>query len=159
MSGGSRGRRWLTALLVFGGVVFGMVLAGGLDWTPAGFGATNDALAVRVAAGEGSLPGFAGLAEAVAPTVASIRSVSFQASPHGEGEGTDPFDFFFGPRRRPGPAPERPDGAPEERDPDELRSEAGGSGFVISSDGLIATNYHVIEGASELMVTLGDERR
>lgn len=161
MSGGSRGRRWVTALLVLGGVVFGMVLAGGLDWTPAGFGATNDALAVRIAPPEGSLPGFADLAEAVAPTVASIRSVSFQASPRGNGEGgVDPFDFFFGPRRRPGPAPERPDATPDDRSgPDELRSEAGGSGFVISPEGLIATNYHVIEGASELMVTLGDERR
>jgi serine protease Do len=158
---GTRGRRWATVLMVVGGVAFGMVLAGGLEWTPAGFSATAADGAVRVTGSAGSLPGFADLAEAVAPTVASIRSVSFQASPRdGEGGPTDPFDFFFGPRRRDSPVPERPGpGEEEPRSNDELRSEAGGSGFVISSDGLIATNYHVIEGASELMVTLGDERR
>jgi serine protease Do len=160
---GTGGRRWLTALLVVGGVVFGMVLAGGLSWTPAGFGAVSQDAdgAVRVTGTGGGLPGFAELAEAVAPTVASIRSVSFQTSPHGEGRsGDEPFfDFFFGPRRRPAPEQPGPRREGEPQDPGELRSEAGGSGFVISADGLIATNYHVIEGASELMVTLGDERR
>jgi serine protease Do len=169
---GKRGRV-TAALLVFGGVAFGMMLASGLQWTPPGFGATaqDGSGAVRVAAGSASgLPGFADLAEAVAPTVASIRSVSFQASSQGaRGRGSEPFfDFFFGPRdRRPGPgqpAPRR-EGDDEEnpgedpRGDEELRSEAGGSGFLISPDGLIATNYHVIEGASELLVTLGDERR
>ena len=165
---GSRSRRWLTVLLVFGSVVFGMVLASGLSWTPEGFGQIGGSGAVRVAAsGRGGLPGFADLAEAVAPTVASIRSVSYQTSPHGEGPGrgqNEPFfDFFFGPRRRPGPEGQQPGPRDpreqEDGDGSELRSEAGGSGFVISPDGLIATNYHVIEGASELMVTLGDERR
>ena len=37
--------------------------------------------------------------------------------------------------------------------------EAGGSGFLISPEGLVATNFHVIEGASELMVQVGDDPR
>ena len=156
-----RGRRWASLLLVLGAVVFGMVLAGSLEWTRPGFGAIGQEVgAVSVSGRGGALPGFADLAEAVAPAVVSIRSVSFQEAPNAEsrGEGDPFFDFFFGPRRRPRegeptPGPERP------QQPQEFRSEAGGSGFVISPDGLIATNHHVIEGASELMVQLGDDPR
>src|SRR5436190_1629115 len=43
-----------------------------------------------------------------------------------------------------------------EQQPDEFRSDAGGSGFVISPDGLIVTNNHVIEGATTVKVHLGD---
>ena len=165
-----RGRRWGTVLLVAGAVAFGVILAGALDWTPAGWGAQGaDAGAVVLRGGRGGLPGFADLAEAVAPAVVTIRAVSFREEPEGrghasqeDGDETDGaqgnpndqfFDFFFGPHRRNRPGPEQGPG------PQEFRSEAGGSGFVISGDGLIATNYHVIEGASELMVTVGDDPR
>ena len=92
-----RGRRLASALLVLGAVVFGMVLAGGLDWTTPGFGAIGqDAGAVAVTGRGAALPGFADLAEAVAPAVASIRSVSFQEAPGGEGgrgEGENEHDL------------------------------------------------------------------
>jgi serine protease Do len=170
----------MLVLTTLGAVAFGVVLAGSVDWSPAGFGATGEqgAVSVRAARG-GALPGFADLAEAVAPAVVTIRAVSFQeapsgpSSPHGKG---DPFyDFFFGPKKRDngggngderedgGAAEQPPSGLPERSSPSggaqEQRSEAGGSGFVIQGDGLIATNYHVIEGASELMVTVGDDPR
>jgi S1-C subfamily serine protease len=35
---------------------------------------------------------------------------------------------------------------------------ASGSGFIISSDGFIVTNHHVIEGATEIKVSLADGR-
>ncbi|HET9768791.1 MAG TPA: trypsin-like peptidase domain-containing protein [Thermoanaerobaculia bacterium] len=170
-----RGRRWGTALLVAGAVAFGVALAGSVDWTPAGWGAADDKEAVSVHAGRGGLPSFADLAEAVAPAVVTIRAVSFQEAPEGRGSPADDdadgaaggdgkgdgrgnendpfFDFFF-PHRRDQPGPDRGPQSPRE-----FRSEAGGSGFVISGEGLIATNYHVIEGASELMVTVGDDPR
>jgi serine protease Do len=66
--------------------------------------------------------------------------------------GVDPFEFFFpdpsDPRRRGGQQQQ-----PEEDD--ERRQESGGSGFIISSDGYILTNNHVIEGASKVEVHYG----
>lgn len=53
------------------------------------------------------------------------------------------YDFFFGPRQR------------------QYRSEPQygyGSGVIISEDGYIVTNYHVIETADEIEVTLNDGR-
>jgi S1-C subfamily serine protease len=38
----------------------------------------------------------------------------------------------------------------------EVEGEAAGSGFVLSNDGFVVTNNHVIEGASDITVTLGD---
>ncbi len=59
------------------------------------------------------------------------------------GEIRDPFEFFFGPRER--------DEKPE--------PETGfGSGVIISEDGYIVTNAHVITGADEIEVTLHDQR-
>ena len=62
----------------------------------------------------------------------------------------DPFEFFFGPPRR-----ER--GTPEDDGGQEFRSESGGSGFVISADGLVITNNHVVRDADRVVVVLGDE--
>ena len=62
--------------------------------------------------------------------------------------------------------PEFPDGSPLEqfneffgRDPDGFSQQGSlGSGFVISSDGLIVTNYHVITGADEINAVFSDGR-
>ena len=65
-----------------------------------------------------------------------------------------------------GSLPTFPDGSPLEqfneffgRDEDGFRREGSlGSGFVVSSDGLIITNNHVITGADEIEVIFSDER-
>lgn len=62
----------------------------------------------------------------------------------------DPFfDFFFGQR-----APQRQQ--PQSSDPAPVGS---GSGVIISSDGYIVTNNHVIDKADEITVTLNDKRQ
>src|SRR3546814_8482690 len=56
-----------------------------------------------------------------------------------------PFEEFF---KRFG----SPQGQPESR-----HATALGSGFIIDADGYVVTNNHVIDGASEVTVRLGDE--
>ena len=46
----------------------------------------------------------------------------------------------------------------EERNPPERNIQSGGSGFIISSDGYVLTNHHVIEDASEITISLNDRR-
>ncbi|MEM6455964.1 MAG: trypsin-like peptidase domain-containing protein [Acidobacteriota bacterium] len=146
-----RGRQALTFLLIFGAVVFGMVLAGGMQWTPVGW-AQDDPGPVTVDARAGGigLPSFADLAEAVSPAVVSVEVSSIETVPRGRGRGVDPFEFFFGPRRE-RQNPDSEGDAPRTR----RRSESSGSGFVISADGLIVTNHHVIDDADRVNVRLG----
>ena len=144
-------RGFLTALLIFGAVVFGMVLAGGLDVTSESTGSPSPALEGQASpepalAVTNGFPDFAELAERVAPAVVSIEAHSFEKSSGRRGR-VDPFEFFFGPPRR----NQEPEGNDRE-----FRQDSGGSGFVVTADGLVITNNHVIDGADELKVHLGD---
>ena len=78
------------------------------------------------------------------------RSVDVQSDPF-EDFFSDPFGFFGNPGSR-----ER--GGTQRRQVQTPRREASGSGVIISSDGYIATNNHVVDGADELTVTLNDNR-
>jgi serine protease Do len=164
-------RQLTTFLLVLGAVIFGMVLAGGLNLTPSGSTAESNLSATQLAGNSSpiaNLPSFADLAEAVEPAVVSIQAATIQARPRGgRGGSVDPFEFFFGPRRQQPQQPQQrqpqqPDDEEDQAgpagpgDPEQFRSDAGGSGFVVSRDGLVVTNYHVVEGASEVKVHLGD---
>jgi serine protease Do len=93
---------------------------------------------------------FADLAEQLSPTVVNISTTKtvkgMQRSPFGN---NSPFDRFFGGdeffRRFFGDMPER-----------EFKQNSLGSGFIISSDGYIFTNNHVIEKADKIKVILSD---
>ncbi len=151
----TRSRHVVSALLVVGAVVFGMVLAGGLDMTAPGLTAPEASLSATQAAQTSplrNLPSFADLAEAVEPAIVSIQAATIERGPNRRRQQLDPFEFFFRDRRPPGPNGEDDEG----QQPEEFRSDAGGSGFVITQDGLVVTNYHVIEGASTVKVHLGD---
>lgn len=108
------------------------------------------------------LPNFVDIVEKSEKGVVNIRTTSTISTARGGQGGRDPFEmfrWFFGPDFQgpgmPAPAPERR-GAPE---PQERTVPRGvGSGFFISEDGSILTNHHVIEGASEIFVTMTDGR-
>lgn len=139
----------LTLVIVFGAVIFGMVLAGGLGLTPKGQTSPEPSPATPAAAASSGfssvgLPSFADLAEHVSPAVVSIEASTFERSRGGRM--SDPFEFFFGPRRR----------EQDESEDQEFRSDSGGSGFIVSADGLVVTNNHVIRGAEQVRVRMGD---
>jgi Do/DeqQ family serine protease len=97
---------------------------------------------------------FSAAAEAVIPAVVNIRSTTGTQIARGENrndngdEGMDPFEEFFGRRFRDFEM------RPRDRGP----QKGSGSGVIVSADGYIVTNNHVVENADELEVFLSDKR-
>lgn len=77
-----------------------------------------------------------------------VQTVDVQSNPFGDF--FDPFGFFGNPGGGQGGTRKQKVQTP--------KREATGSGVIISSDGYIVTNNHVVEGADELTVTLNDNR-
>ena len=74
-----------------------------------------------------------------------IKTVDVQSDPFSDFF-SDPFGGFFG----------RGNGGTQKRQIQTPKKEAAGSGVIISADGYIVTNNHVVDGADELTVTLND---
>jgi serine protease Do len=151
--------RWL-------GGVAALAVVSLLMWRSSGLGQSSILLRAGVHAApslEDSLPapptwseGFARVADAVRPSVVFVRVDRRPLAARGEEsvpepfkeffrewrwpEGDPPFRFFFGAR-----------GVPRIQ-------QGNGSGFIISSDGHIITNHHVVSEADKLEVRLFDGR-
>ncbi|WP_073249262.1 Do family serine endopeptidase [Shimia gijangensis] len=94
---------------------------------------------------------FADLAEKISPSVVNITTstvVAGRTAPHGIVPEGSPFEDFFREFQDQGEEGDQP-----------RRTSALGSGFVISEDGYVVTNNHVIDGADEIMIEFfsGDE--
>ncbi|MFQ5508003.1 MAG: Do family serine endopeptidase [Leptospirillia bacterium] len=87
---------------------------------------------------------FVAIAGKIMPAVVGVSTVRVVESPKGGPSLSDPyFRWFFGDR------------SPS---PDQHEEEGLGSGVLVSADGLIVTNAHVIEGADRIKITLSDRR-
>lgn len=109
---------------------------------------------------QGVLPDFTTAAESGVKAVVNVeRRETVRAQQYGyqgqQGQGLrgfDPFELFFGPQ----PQQQQPQRQQPQSGSGEKRTVGGGSGVIISEDGYIISNNHVVENAEELVITLHD---
>jgi serine protease Do len=127
----------------------GLLVASPLHWTTLSEAGTPGSSPQVAAATPGNPGSFANLAQKLGPTVVNIKVTKVekvglsQEFSFPEGPNGDFLKRFFG---------EMP------RHPETFRMQGAGSGVIISKDGYILTNNHVVEGAKEVTVTLADKQ-
>jgi serine protease Do len=149
-------------LIAVSSMAVGLVIASRLDLTPASQAQTFTAPPMNSAPVTGALDAqtFRNVAKAVSPIVVNIRTETRRRQQDlteffGGQAPDDFFRRFFGDPDGPeqqGPGPGR--GGRQQR---ETPVYAAGTGFIISKDGLILTNNHVVEGANKIEVSLYNE--
>ena len=129
-------------------LIIGLMVASGMNMTGASVAKEYTPAVGAPSLSSPMMPGsFAELSEKLSPTVVNVRVIKVEKvgmNPHQMPEG--PFSEFFERFFRNMP-----------QQPESRRSRGAGSGVIISTDGTILTNHHVVEGAKEVMVTLADK--
>jgi serine protease Do len=148
--------RWVATVAVLVALIGGGVLALGFrNWSGHEvFGASNLALTMARSSAPVSLGsfsnGFASVLKPALPAVVNIHTakvVKSRASQMMPFFNDPMFKQFFGDQNGQG-----------QQQPQTEREQSLGSGVIITSDGMIVTNNHVIEGATDIKVDLSDKR-
>lgn len=152
-------------LIAVASLAVGMVIASRLDLTPASSAQAIAMPPMNSAPLNGPIDAqtFRNIAKAMTPTVVNIRTEMRARTQDlsdffGGGGGTpdDFFNRFFGGPGGRGQQDDQEGGARPR--PRERTTRAAGTGFIISKDGFILTNNHVVEEATKIQVSLfGDE--
>jgi serine protease Do len=139
------------AILVIAAAMFGVVIASALELSPlidAGWkGKVRDAAEVTPSSAPRMMPvDITTLAKEVSPAVVNVSTTQVRIDrptrPRSPFGGRDPFDDFFNNFFGNGPR--------------EQKRRSLGSGFIVSEDGYILTNAHVVDKSDEVKVTLLD---
>ena len=123
----------------------GLVLASSMKLTPASQAVTAE----RSITAPGAPASFADLAESLGPAVVNIKVTKIQKTDFSEFPDMpgapfgDMFKHFFGRMPRGG---------------ETFKTQGAGSGVIINADGTVLTNYHVVDGAKEITVTMSDKK-
>jgi serine protease Do len=150
MDWGNKRSRWTALTAVAISFLFaGLLLASPLQLTKPATAGDRLPVAQETVPMPGSPASFADLVQKQGSTVVNIKVTKIEkaglsqefSSP--EGPYGDLFRHFF--RGMPQP-------------PETFRMQGAGSGVIISRDGYIVTNYHVVEGAKDITVTLADRQ-
>jgi serine protease Do len=145
---------WSVAGFILIGVFVGVVLTANFEWTPRGFAAkrglpvlgSQDQVPEALLQMQNTSKAFTIVSKEVLPTVVSVyttKEVKVQRS--GRADNIPPMfrDFFGHDFQMPDPEPQR----------------GLGSGVIVSKDGYVLTNNHVVKDADDIQVQLYDKRR